>query len=281
MIDDELVLRVERLRDSLEDFKTDLRRRYRGQEARVAATAVREAAAQLAERWLVEVSAQEDVRVVITDETLADLNIQFQRLLRYSEANTARGRYDSALNAILTDFRGRVVIPLKQSRGRVIDTSANSAETASTDNGIQTVFVGHSFAVEDALVNDTVKRFLCAFGLTVVTGEKPAAETVSAKVRARIESCEIFVGVFTRRHKLASGEKWSTSEWIVDEKAYALAKSKTLILLKERGVDSIGGLQGDYEYLEFQREKLEDLLIRLLELLGSLSGITMSNRGHS
>ncbi|MCI0616281.1 hypothetical protein L0244_25135 [bacterium] len=38
------------------------------------------------------------------------------------------------------------------------------------------------------------------------------------------------------------------------------------MLLKEIGVGSIGGIQGDYEYIEFDRQKLELLFISILEI---------------
>jgi len=41
-----------------------------------------------------------------------------------------------------------------------------------------------------------------------------------------------------------------------------------LILIKEQGVGSIGGIQGDYEYFEFNRDALENLLVRLIQLFG-------------
>ena len=116
-----------------------------------------------------------------------------------------------------------------------------------------------------------MRRLLKAYGLSVTTGEKPSAQTVSSKVKTRIEDADIFVGIFTRRDKLSGKEEWATSAWVIDEKAYALAKGKRLILLKETGVNSVGGLQGDYEYLEFQRSELDDLLVRLLETLRGLS----------
>jgi hypothetical protein len=117
-----------------------------------------------------------------------------------------------------------------------------------------------------------VRRFLKAYGLSVTTGEKPSAQTISSKVKERIEEADLFIGIFTRRDKLAGKEEWATSPWVIDEKAYALAKGNRLILLKEAGVNSVGGLQGDYEYLEFQRSELDDLLVRLLETLRGLDG---------
>jgi hypothetical protein len=66
------------------------------------------------------------------------------------------------------------------------------------------------------------------------------------------------------RHRKHSSS--TTSRWVVDEKAYAFAKEKKLVLIKEFGVQSIGGLQGDYEYLEFKRDEPTELLIKLVEL---------------
>ena len=68
------------------------------------------------------------------------------------------------------------------------------------------------------------------------------------------------------RYKLEGRDEWTTSSWVVDEKAYALAGNRKLVLLREAGVTSIGGLQGDYEYLQFDRSKLEDLMVSLVEV---------------
>ena len=186
--------------------------------------------------------------------------------MTYSERSTPRLKYDAAISTILRDFRSTVVVALKQSRGTSTEASTLSSEF---EHSISIVFVGQSFAEKDAEVNEPIKRFIRAYGLTVTTGEKPEADSVSAKVRDRIEAAQLFVGVFTRRDKLAGRAGWAASPWVVDEKAYALAKNKRLILIKEEGVKSVGGLQGDYEYLEFRRDELADLLIRLLETLKS------------
>jgi len=72
-----------------------------------------------------------------------------------------------------------------------------------------------------------------------------------------------WIGMRSRHRKHSSS---TTSRWVVDEKAYAFAKEKKLVLIKEFGVQSIGGLQGDYEYLEFKRDEPTELLIKLVEL---------------
>lgn len=267
MIDDQLVIKTERLRDSVEDFRDELRSRYRSATSPIRAEDAREQAARLAERWLVEIASRDDVKSVIGDETLADLNIQFQRLLTYSEQLTQRQKYDAATRVILSDFRNRIIIPLKQQRGRQVISSPGPATAVPASLArARRVFVGQSFATGDQVPNSLVQRFLAASGIEVITGERPSAGSVSAKVRRRIESCDLFVGIFTRRQRIARKQEWTTSTWVVDEKAYALAKEKKLVLIKEVGVQSIGGLQGDYEYLEFERTDVAELLIKLVQL---------------
>ena len=88
-----------------------------------------------------------------------------------------------------------------------------------------------------------------------------------------IDVQDAFVGIFTRRDKIARRPEWTTSPWIIDEKAYAVGRQKKLVLLKERGVGSIGGIQGDYEFVEFSRDRLERLVVRLVQLFD------LTNRG--
>jgi hypothetical protein len=269
MIDDQLVLRVERLRDSIENLRAELHGKYKQPIRQVTSKDIRETAARLAETWMVDVAARADVQSALSPPLLADLNIHFQRLLTYPDQATLRKKYDAVIKGILRDFRTGVVVPLKQKRGPATDALATIANVppATPLPSANSIFVGHSFADDDAEVVKIVVRFLTALGLEVLTGEKPTAGSVSSKVRQRIDKCDAFAGVFTRRGKISGKKEWTASPWIVDEKAYALAKSKKLLLMKEAGVQSIGGLQGDYEYLEFTREHLADLLIRLAELI--------------
>ncbi len=266
MIDEFLILRVERLRDEVTELRSQLRRHYKKPGAQVQASDLTALAARIGEAWMVEVVTHEDVRAVIGGPTFADLNIEFQRLLTYSDHATLRKKYDKALDAILKDFRARVLIPLKQFRGRQPTAMPAAAASSPAISQVKTLFVGHSFAEEDRHLTSQVIRSLDAMGLTVVTGEKPKADHVSAKIRERIDACDAFVGVFSRKDKLTGKPEWTTSAWVVDEKAYALAKGKKLVLIKEVGVASIGGIQGDYEYLEFDRSDVAELIIRLTQI---------------
>lgn len=268
MIDDTMVLRVERLRDSVEELRAELKGRYRSADRPVSAPTLRDSAAQLGERWLVEIAGRDDVLRILGHDIVADLNVEFQRLITFSEQQTKRGRYDSALKAIASDFRTRVIVPLKQARNRAAGQT-QPPETAADSPKAEVVFVGQSFLPNDAVINSAVARVVEAFGFTVTTGEKPRADSVSKKVRDRIEAATVFVGIFTRRDRVRRNE-WTTSSWVIDEKAYALATRKKLILLREAGVQSIGGIQGDYEYIEFAREDLVELMVKLVQTLRSL-----------
>jgi hypothetical protein len=107
---------------------------------------------------------------------------------------------------------------------------------------------------------------LTTLGFEIATGEKPKVDHISDKVKQLIDSRDLFVGIFTRREKISRKAEWTTSLWVIDEKAYAVGKGKKLLLIKEEGVTSIGGIQGDYEFIEFRRDGLESLLVKVLGL---------------
>ena len=263
MIDDAFVLRVERLRDEAEQLKTELRHRLKPATRQVTAPDLRKRATDIAERWLVEIAARPDISAILGGTELAERNVYFQRLLTCAERASQRKQYDRALDGLLKDFRGSIIVPLKARRGEQPPTTALPPSVRLRD--ARMVFVGKSFADADAPVSDSIESLLRALGVIVVTGEKPKADSVSKKVKQRIDRCDVFLGVFTRKDKLEGKDEWATSPWVVDEKAYALARNLKLVLVREEGVASIGGLQGDYEYLLFDRTKLERLMISLVE----------------
>lgn len=268
LVTDDLVLTAERLRDEVGDLLKEVRRRYRAAGSQVRAPEIKELAARLGERWLVELASHPALQVSIDSGFLADLTVHFQRLLTYSEAAAKKTSYEREIKAILKDYSLKLVIPLKQLRGQELQVSAVSktAPDKSFDTTRPTAFIGMSFTDEDTYLNTYVKELIESLGIEVVTGERPKADTISNKVKERIDSCDFFVGIFTRRDKIARKQKWTTSAWVIDEKAFAVGKNKKLILLKEQGVESIGGLQGDYEYIEFGRNALEKAALSIVQL---------------
>jgi hypothetical protein len=263
MISEQTILSAERLREDLIDLKKELRSRYSRNTSQVTLDSLRARAAQLADIWLVEIVTDQEASEAIGSEMAANLSIHFQRILTFSERATIRSKYDAEIGEILKTYTLGVLLALKQARGRPQTLSQPKKGELET---VTTAFVGQSFSKNDRPVNDFIFRILDSIGVKVVTGEQPKADSVSEKVKRLIDEQEIFVGVFTRRDKIARKSEWTTSAWVIDEKAYALGRQKRLILLKEVGVGSIGGIQGDYEYHEFSRDNLGELALRLLQL---------------
>lgn len=128
-----------------------------------------------------------------------------------------------------------------------------------------TAFVAHSFADEDRQVVERVSQFLSKLGVTCDSGHRAEPRSVSEKVLARLLAAELFVGIFTRRDKKPD-DTYTTSPWLIEEKAAAIQAGKRLLLFVEEGVEKdIGGLQGDYEYIRFNRADLADALIRAMD----------------
>lgn len=273
-MDDQLVLTIERLRDDLVEYRSALRKRYLAAQ-QVVAKELKARASRLAETWMVEIAPTPEVSLAVERNHLADLGVHFQRLLSYSERATLRSKYDQELKGILADYNVGVIIPIKQTVRKLAESGALPIEAALLLAGdgvpeasfVPSAFVGHSFAEGDGEVVSTVVGTLERMGITVVTGKKPEANRISEKVKHLIDAQGFFVGLFTRREKISGKADWMPSLWIVDEKAYAVGKGKKLVLVKEEGVGSIGGIQGsDYEHITFRRDRLHDMVGQLLEL---------------
>jgi hypothetical protein len=132
------------------------------------------------------------------------------------------------------------------------------------------VFVGHSFSPEDIDIVNNVKVFLSYFGLEVESGDRPDARSISEKIKSRIIDCDIFLGIFTKRERLGETEEFSTSQWVMEEKTYAVSLNKKILLYVEDGVQFSPGLQADYEFIRFSRSSLSDTLIKSIPYIFSV-----------
>lgn len=272
MADDQLIVACRRLAIDLRDFKSVLHKSYPNPSQQATSAALKNKASMLAETWLADLSQRPEISGCVSAKYLADLTVHFQRLLTFAERATTRRRYDEEVSAVLKEYTTNLVVPLMQGIGKLQLAGFTPSEgktavlkQADAEGFRPTAFVGHSFASIDKTIVSAVTRALEAIGVTVVTGEKPRAERISDKVKGLIDAQHIFVGIFTRRDRLVGKKEWSTSAWVIDEKAYA-SRTKKLILLKEAAVESIGGIQGDYEFIEFQRDKFEEAIVSLLQL---------------
>ncbi len=276
MANDQLIVSTKRLGIDLRDLKTLLRKNYPHLSQQVTSVELKQKASALAEVWLADISQRPEMAACVSAKYLADLNVHFQRILICAERATVRRRYEEEIKSVLHEYTANLVVPLMQGVGRarpiVAGADSNSplapvlGRAGADAEGFQaSAFVGHSFAPKDAAIVRCVTDVLEAIGIHVVTGEKPKADRISNKVKTAIEGQHLFVGIFTRRDKLAGKNEWNTSTWVIDEKAYA-SRNKKLILLKEAGVESIGGIQGDHEYIEFSREQFGEAIVALLQV---------------
>jgi hypothetical protein len=131
------------------------------------------------------------------------------------------------------------------------------------------VFVAKSFDPIDEQKSRQIEDLLDSFGalgLQWESAERAEIESVSQKVRQKIDDCDVFVGIFTRRHPIFSqypapaGNQttdeptaWTGPPWLFQESGYALRAGKKLMLFRENQVE-IPGLQGDLEYIPYDPE---------------------------
>lgn len=156
-------------------------------------------------------------------------------------------------------------------------------------------FVGHSFTKDDA---ELVGKFLQHFdrlskilpSFSWVHAEAAEPKQLSEKVLSLIADRNVFVAICTKKERVAPQEElkaawynseqltvkksavlWKTSDWIIQEIGMATARGLELILLLEEGIRRPGGLQGDVEYIVFERGAPEKCFDKILEMLTALS----------
>jgi tetratricopeptide (TPR) repeat protein len=154
-------------------------------------------------------------------------------------------------------------------------------------------FVGHSFNEEDSSVIATFLKYfdsLKDIGFEWEHAERAVAtKAIDDKVIEMMEGKNLFIGIFTRKRKQigqshlepclwnkqklkAPAEKysWTTSDWIIQESGYALGKGMKIIFITEEGIEPVGGLQGNLEYIPFNRKNITQSFSKLNESITSL-----------
>ncbi|MGA7563411.1 MAG: hypothetical protein WBW55_09425 [Desulfobaccales bacterium] len=154
-------------------------------------------------------------------------------------------------------------------------------------------FVGHSFEQADIGV---VQKFLDFFdhikempiGFTWDHAQWAEPKLISEKVKEKMEGKNLFIGICTSKEQttIPSNLKQAfinknilkvnklnlelkTSDWILQEIGFAVDRGMKIMLLLEEGVRKPGSLQGDLEYIPFNRNDLEKSFIIILEMLTS------------
>ena len=160
--------------------------------------------------------------------------------------------------------------------------------------GILKAFVGHSFTSDDAPIIrtfldyfDTIKNMGIGFSWEHANAAEPIE--LAEKVLKLMDNKNLFIGICTKKEVAINRNELSrpwfkkdilyarenlfslkTSDWIIQEVGLAVGKGLKLILLVESGVRTPGGLQGNLEYIPFDRTTPEKSFGKILEMIQSL-----------
>ncbi|MBK6913740.1 MAG: hypothetical protein IPH11_08725 [Ignavibacteriales bacterium] len=155
-------------------------------------------------------------------------------------------------------------------------------------------FIGHSFDDSDKTI---VTKFLEIFNtirdlnisFSWDHAEKAEVDILSNKVLQKMKEANTFIGICTKKERVIKNlqlkksifnqnhfhlknedYEWKTSDWIIQEIGCAFGREMKIILLVETGLRQPGGLQGNLEYIEFERENPEKVFKKILEMIQNL-----------
>jgi hypothetical protein len=155
-------------------------------------------------------------------------------------------------------------------------------------------FVGHSFAAHDRSAVDAFLKYFnqvknMDIGFAWESAESAEPKDLADKVMSAIKDKNLFIGICTKKEatietahlsagrfkkKILRGPEdqffWKTSDWIIQEIGLAIGRGMDLILLIESGLRQPGGLQGNLEYIQFERKAPEKSFGKLLEIIQAL-----------
>jgi tetratricopeptide (TPR) repeat protein len=156
-------------------------------------------------------------------------------------------------------------------------------------------FVGHSFTDDDAQVVGTFLKYFEQLArlnpnFSWQHAENAEPRQLAEKVLQLIADKNVFIGICTKKEAALPSTAatpmwlrrdhvsvkrqaitWKTSDWIIQEIGLAIGKSLDLILLIENGVRPPGGLQGNVEYIPFDRATPEKSFGKIAEMITALS----------
>lgn len=138
-------------------------------------------------------------------------------------------------------------------------------------------FVGRSFLPDDKTIWHELRDILDShksMGFEYEDAKEAQLRPISDKVRELIMRHEIYIGVLTRRfpiwqapsswqerwlYPLASyvPQKWTASEWVIEEIGFAIGRDRKVLLLIEDGVNfPTTDLDADTQWIPFNRNNL-------------------------
>lgn len=117
-------------------------------------------------------------------------------------------------------------------------------------------FLSCSFDADDLEIFDWFRRLLTALEFDVTTGEEPTIRSLPEMVKERISQAPAFVGVLTKKDRVADSDEWLPPAWVRDEVAIAYSLNKVVAILAEEGVRVEGIIPQLTKYERWDRTKL-------------------------
>ncbi|MBT7084659.1 MAG: hypothetical protein HN931_00615 [Desulfobacterales bacterium] len=161
-------------------------------------------------------------------------------------------------------------------------------------------FIGHSFDEND---ESLVQVFLNIFtelqkmniGFSWDHAKEAESKDLAEKVMQKIQDKNLFIGICTKKERViepnelkptwligkrlsgsANSYFWKTSDWIIQEIGLAIGREMNLLLLIEKGTRPPGGLQGNHEFITFDRNAPEKSFHEISQTIRNLKPKAMA-----
>ena len=130
-------------------------------------------------------------------------------------------------------------------------------------------FLSISFSEKDRDINDYFKNILTALNIEFETGERYSKDSISEKIKKRIDNSDIIIVIYVKRDELKDGGHTAPS-WLINELAYAQGKGKDVIAVVEEGINDIAGLKTEKEIIYFKRANPARIMKATIKFLEAL-----------
>jgi hypothetical protein len=124
------------------------------------------------------------------------------------------------------------------------------------------IFVAYGYNDRDRWIEAVVFPLISAFDSKIVHGKDLQGEILSEEIKKRIKSSEALIAFATRRDELKDG-RWTTHRWVTDELAFASQIGKTVVEVREVGVEPQGGIAGDRARIDYDEEHRFETMVQL------------------
>ena len=124
------------------------------------------------------------------------------------------------------------------------------------------IFISYSYHPDDRWIEELVVPLVRAFDSSPSDGKGIQGERLTDAVKDRITRCQALVAFVTKRGEAANGW-YRTHRWVTDELGYASSLGKTVVEVRELGVDPQDGIVGDRARINYDGVNKVELMLQL------------------